>query len=161
MKKKLMVLATLLMMVVTMNAQSIIGIWQANIPAAEFGLLLVFEEDSQASIVIVGDIKESDMSAKMLMGVPGTYKKEGNILSLNMKKEEAEIDFAELKLSGELEGKEEMVKGLLKSAMDGEKEELFADFDFDKATIKTLTADTMELVVEGEEQPFVFNRVQE
>lgn len=100
------------MMVVTMNAQSIVGTWQANIPAAEFGLLLVFEEDSQASIVIVGDIKESDMSAKMLMGVPGTYKKEGNILSLNMKKEEAEIDFAELKLSGELEGKEEMVKGL-------------------------------------------------
>lgn len=45
--------------------------------------------------------------------------------------------------------------------MDGEKEEIFADFDFDKATIKTLTADTMELVVEGEEQPFVFNRVQE
>jgi hypothetical protein len=161
MKKKLMTLAVLLMAAVTMNAQSIIGMWKADIPSNDYEIFMEFDESSQVSFVIAGDIKEEDMSANVYVGVHGIYKLDGSTITFDVNKKEPEIEIENLKLSGELEGKEEMVKGLLKSAMDGEKEELFADFDFDKATIKTLTADTMELVVEGEEQPFVFNRVQE
>lgn len=161
MKKKLMVLATLLMMVVTMNAQSIIGIWQADLPSSEFEFFMEFDESSQVSFVIAGDIKEEDMSANVYVGVHGTYKLDGSTITFDVNKKEPEIEIENLKLSGELEGKDEFVKSLLMKAMEAEKEELFSDYDFDKATIKTLTADTMELVVEGVELPFVFNRVQE
>ena len=72
---------------------------------------------------------------------------------------EPEIEIEDLKLSGELEGKEEMVKSLLMKAMEAEQEELFSDLDFEKVTIVSLTDVTLELKVEGDEKNVVFNKV--
>ena len=159
MKKKLMTLAVLLMAAVTMNAQSIIGIWQADIPSSEFEIFMEFDESSQVSFVVAGDIKEEDMSAKVYAGVHGTYKLDGSTLTFDINKKEPEIEIEDLKLSGELEGKEEMVKSLLMKAMEAEQEELFSDLDFEKVTIVSLTDVTLEMKVEGDEKNVVFNKV--
>lgn len=159
MKKKLMTLAVLLMAAVTMNAQSIIGMWKADIPSNEFEIFMEFDESSQVSLVVAGDIKEEDMSAKVYAGVHGTYKLNGSTLTFDINKKEPEIDIEDLKLSGELEGKEEMVKSLLMKAMEAEQEELFSDLDFEKVTIVSLTDVTLEMKVEGDEKNVVFNKV--
>lgn len=159
MKKKLMTLAVLLMAAVTMNAQSIIGMWKADIPSNEFEIFMEFDESSQVSLVVAGDIKEEDMSAKVYAGVHGTYKLNGSTLTFDINKKEPEIEIEDLKLSGELEGKEEMVKSLLMKAMEAEQEELFSDLDFEKVTIVSLTDVTLELKVEGDEKNVVFNKV--
>lgn len=159
MKKKLMTLAVLLMAAVTMNAQSIIGIWQADIPSSEFEIFMEFDESSQVSFVVAGDIKEEDMSAKVYAGVHGTYKLDGSTLTFDINNKEPEIEIEDLKLSGELEGKEEMVKSLLMKAMEAEQEELFSDLDFEKVTIVSLTDVTLEMKVEGDEKNVVFNKV--
>ena len=159
MKKKLMTLAVLLMAAVTMNAQSIIGMWKADIPSNEFEIFMEFDESSQVSFVVAGDIKEEDMSAKVYAGVHGTYKLNGSTLTFDINKKEPEIEIGDLKLSGELEGKEEMVKSLLMKAMEAEQEELFSDLDFEKVTIVSLTDVTLELKVEGDEKNVVFNKV--
>ena len=159
MKKKLMTLAVLLMAAVTMNAQSIIGIWKADIPSNEFEIFMEFDESSQVSFVVAGDIKEEDMSAKVYAGVHGTYKLDGSTLTFDINKKEPEIEIGDLKLSGELEGKEEMVKSLLMKAMEAEQEELFSDLEFEKVTIVSLTDVTLELKVEGDEKNVVFNKV--
>ena len=159
MKKKLMTLAVLLMAAVTMNAQSIIGIWKADIPSNEYEIFMEFDESSQVSLVVAGDIKEEDMSAKVYAGVHGTYKLNGSTLTFDINKKEPEIEIGDLKLSGELEGKEEMVKSLLMKAMEAEQEELFSDLDFEKVTIVSLTDVTLELKVEGDEKNVVFNKV--
>ncbi len=159
MKKKLMTLAVLLMAAVTMNAQSIIGIWQADIPSSEFEIFMEFDESSQVSFVVAGDIKEEDMSAKVYAGVHGTYKLNGSTLTFDINKKEPEIEIENLKLSGELEGKEEMVKSLLMKAMEAEQEELFSDLEFEKVTIVSLTDVTLEMKVEGDEKNVVFNKV--
>ena len=159
MKKKLMTLAVLLMAAVTMNAQSIIGMWKADIPSNEFEIFMEFDESSQVSFVVAGDIKEEDMSAKVYAGVHGTYKLNGSTLTFDINKKEPEIEIEDLKLSGELEGKEEMVKSLLMKAMEAEQEELFSDLDFEKVTIVSLTDVTLELKVEGDEKNVVFNKV--
>ncbi len=159
MKKKLMTLAVLLMAAVTMNAQSIIGIWKADIPSNEFEIFMEFDESSQVSLVVAGDIKEEDISAKVYAGVHGTYKLNGSTLTFDINKKEPEIEIGDLKLSGELEGKEEMVKSLLMKAMEAEQEELFSDLDFEKVTIVSLTDVTLEMKVEGDEKNVVFNRV--
>ncbi|MDO4981771.1 MAG: hypothetical protein Q4E58_12815 [Prevotellaceae bacterium] len=159
MKKKLMTLAVLLMAAVTMNAQSIIGIWQADLPSSEFEFFMEFDESSQVSLVIAGDIKEEDMSAKVYAGVQGTYKLDGSTITFDINKKEPEIEIENLKLSGELEGKEEFVKSLLMKAMEGEKEELFSDYDFDKGTIVSLTDVTLEMKAEGDDKTVVFNKV--
>ena len=159
MKKKLMTLAVLLMAAVTMNAQSIIGMWKADIPSNEYEIFMEFDESSQVSFVVAGDIKEEDMSAKVYAGVHGTYKLDGSTLTFDINKKEPEIEIGDLKLSGELEGKEEMVKSLLMKAMEAEQEELFSDLDFEKVTIVSLTDVTLELKVEGDEKNVVFNKV--
>ena len=159
MKKKLMTLAVLLMAAVTMNAQSIIGMWKADIPSNEFEIFMEFDESSQVSLVVAGDIKEEDMSAKVYAGVHGTYKLDGSTLTFDINKKEPEIEIGDLKLSGELEGKEEMVKSLLMKAMEAEQEELFSDLDFEKVTIVSLTDVTLEMKVEGDEKTVVFNKV--
>lgn len=159
MKKKLMTLAVLLMAAVTMNAQSIIGMWKADIPSNEFEIFMEFDESSQVSLVVAGDIKEEDMSAKVYAGVHGTYKLNGSTLTFDINKKEPEIEIEDLKLSGELEGKEEMVKSLLMKAMEAEQEELFSDLDFEKVTIVSLTDVTLEMKVEGDEKNVVFNKV--
>lgn len=159
MKKKLMTLAVLLMAAVTMNAQSIIGIWKADLPSNEYEIFMEFDESSQVSLVVAGDIKEEDMSAKVYAGVHGTYKLDGSTLTFDINKKEPEIEIENLKLSGELEGKEEMVKSLLMKAMEAEQEELFSDLDFEKVTIVSLTDVTLELKVEGDEKNVVFNKV--
>ena len=159
MKKKLMTLAVLLMAAVTMNAQSIIGIWKADIPSNEFEIFMEFDESSQVSFVVAGDIKEEDMSAKVYAGVHGTYKLNGSTLTFDINKKEPEIEIEDLKLSGELEGKEEMVKSLLMKAMEAEQEELFSDLEFEKVTIVSLTDVTLEMKVEGDEKNVVFNKV--
>ena len=159
MKKKLMTLAVLLMAAVTMNAQSIIGMWKADIPSNEYEIFMEFDESSQVSFVVAGDIKEEDMSAKVYAGVHGTYKLDGSTLTFDINKKEPEIEIEDLKLSGELEGKEEMVKSLLMKAMEAEQEELFSDLDFEKVTIVSLTDVTLELKVEGDEKNVVFNKV--
>ena len=159
MKKKLMTLAVLLMAAVTMNAQSIIGMWKADIPSNEYEIFMEFDESSQVSLVVAGDIKEEDMSAKVYAGVHGTYKLDGSTLTFDINKKEPEIEIENLKLSGELEGKEEMVKSLLMKAMEAEQEELFSDLDFEKVTIVSLTDVTLELKVEGDEKNVVFNKV--
>lgn len=159
MKKKLMTLAVLLMAAVTMNAQSIIGMWKADIPSNEFEIFMEFDESSQVSLVVAGDIKEEDMSAKVYAGVHGTYKLDGSTLTFDINNKEPEIEIEDLKLSGELEGKEEMVKSLLMKAMEAEQEELFSDLDFEKVTIVSLTDVTLELKVEGDEKNVVFNKV--
>lgn len=159
MKKKLMTLAVLLMAAVTMNAQSIIGIWKADIPSNEFEIFMEFDESSQVSLVVAGDIKEEDMSAKVYAGVHGTYKLNGSTLTFDINKKEPEIEIGDLKLSGELEGKEEMVKSLLMKAMEAEQEELFSDLDFEKVTIVSLTDVTLEMKAEGDEKNVVFNKV--
>ena len=159
MKKKLMTLAVLLMAAVTMNAQSIIGMWKADIPSNEFEIFMEFDESSQVSFVVAGDIKEEDMSAKVYAGVHGTYKLNGSTLTFDINKKEPEIEIGDLKLSGELEGKEEMVKSLLMKAMEAEQEELFSDLDFEKVTIVSLTDVTLEMKVEGDEKNVVFNKV--
>ena len=159
MKKKLMTLAVLLMAAVTMNAQSIIGMWKADIPSNEFEIFMEFDESSQVSFVVAGDIKEEDMSAKVYAGVHGTYKLDGSTLTFDINKKEPEIEIGDLKLSGELEGKEEMVKSLLMKAMEAEQEELFSDLDFEKVTIVSLTDVTLEMKVEGDEKNVVFNKV--
>ena len=159
MKKKLMTLAVLLMAAVTMNAQSIIGMWKADIPSNEFEIFMEFDESSQVSLVVAGDIKEEDISAKVYAGVHGTYKLDGSTLTFDINNKEPEIEIEDLKLSGELEGKEEMVKSLLMKAMEAEQEELFSDLDFEKVTIVSLTDVTLELKVEGDEKNVVFNKV--
>lgn len=159
MKKKLMTLAVLLMAAVTMNAQSIIGMWKADIPSNEYEIFMEFDESSQVSLVVAGDIKEEDMSAKVYAGVHGTYKLNGSTLTFDINKKEPEIEIGDLKLSGELEGKEEMVKSLLMKAMEAEQEELFSDLEFEKVTIVSLTDVTLELKVEGDEKNVVFNKV--
>ena len=159
MKKKLMTLAVLLMAAVTMNAQSIIGIWKADIPSNEYEIFMEFDESSQVSFVVAGDIKEEDMSAKVYAGVHGTYKLDGSTLTFDINKKEPEIEIEDLKLSGELEGKEEMVKSLLMKAMEAEQEELFSDLEFEKVTIVSLTDVTLEMKVEGDEKNVVFNKV--
>ena len=159
MKRKLMTLAVLLMAAVTMNAQSIIGIWKADIPSNEYEIFMEFDESSQVSLVVAGDIKEEDISAKVYAGVHGTYKLNGSTLTFDINKKEPEIEIGDLKLSGELEGKEEMVKSLLMKAMEAEQEELFSDLDFEKVTIVSLTDVTLELKVEGDEKNVVFNKV--
>ena len=159
MKKKLMTLAVLLMAAVTMNAQSIIGMWKADIPSNEYEIFMEFDESSQVSFVVAGDIKEEDMSAKVYAGVHGTYKLNGSTLTFDINKKEPEIEIENLKLSGELEGKEEMVKSLLMKAMEAEQEELFSDLEFEKVTIVSLTDVTLELKVEGDEKNVVFNKV--
>ena len=159
MKKKLMTLAVLLMAAVTMNAQSIIGIWKADIPSNEYEIFMEFDESSQVSFVVAGDIKEEDMSAKVYAGVHGTYKLNGSTLTFDINNKEPEIEIEDLKLSGELEGKEEMVKSLLMKAMEAEQEELFSDLDFEKVTIVSLTDVTLEMKVEGDEKNVVFNKV--
>lgn len=159
MKKKLMTLAVLLMAAVTMNAQSIIGMWKADIPSNEFEIFMEFDESSQVSFVVAGDIKEEDMSAKVYAGVHGTYKLDGSTLTFDINNKEPEIEIEDLKLSGELEGKEEMVKSLLMKAMEAEQEELFSDLDFEKVTIVSLTDVTLEMKVEGDEKNVVFNKV--
>ncbi len=159
MKKKLMTLAVLLMAAVTMNAQSIIGMWKADIPSNEYEIFMEFDESSQVSLVVAGDIKEEDISAKVYAGVHGTYKLNGSTLTFDINKKEPEIEIGDLKLSGELEGKEEMVKSLLMKAMEAEQEELFSDLDFEKVTIVSLTDVTLEMKVEGDEKNVVFNRV--
>ena len=159
MKKKLMTLAVLLMAAVTMNAQSIIGMWKADIPSNEYEIFMEFDESSQVSFVVAGDIKEEDMSAKVYAGVHGTYKLNGSTLTFDINNKEPEIEIGDLKLSGELEGKEEMVKSLLMKAMEAEQEELFSDLDFEKVTIVSLTDVTLELKVEGDEKNVVFNKV--
>ena len=159
MKKKLMTLAVLLMAAVTMNAQSIIGIWKADIPSNEYEIFMEFDESSQVSLVVAGDIKEEDISAKVYAGVHGTYKLNGSTLTFDINKKEPEIEIGDLKLSGELEGKEEMVKSLLMKAMEAEQEELFSDLDFEKVTIVSLTDVTLEMKVEGDEKTVVFNKV--
>ena len=159
MKKKLMTLAVLLMAAVTMNAQSIIGMWKADIPSNEYEIFMEFDESSQVSLVVAGDIKEEDMSAKVYAGVHGTYKLDGSTLTFDINKKEPEIEIEDLKLSGELEGKEEMVKSLLMKAMEAEQEELFSDLEFEKVTIVSLTDVTLELKVEGDEKNVVFNKV--
>ena len=159
MKKKLMTLAVLLMAAVTMNAQSIIGIWKADIPSNEYEIFMEFDESSQVSFVVAGDIKEEDMSAKVYAGVHGTYKLDGSTLTFDINNKEPEIEIGDLKLSGELEGKEEMVKSLLMKAMEAEQEELFSDLDFEKVTIVSLTDVTLEMKVEGDEKNVVFNKV--
>lgn len=159
MKKKLMTLAVLLMAAVTMNAQSIIGMWKADIPSNEYEIFMEFGESSQVSLVVAGDIKEEDISAKVYAGVHGTYKLDGSTLTFDINKKEPEIEIGDLKLSGELEGKEEMVKSLLMKAMEAEQEELFSDLEFEKVTIVSLTDVTLELKVEGDEKNVVFNKV--
>ena len=159
MKKKLMTLAVLLMAAVTMNAQSIIGMWKADIPSNEYEIFMEFDESSQVSLVVAGDIKEEDMSAKVYAGVHGTYKLNGSTLTFDINKKEPEIEIGDLKLSGELEGKEEMVKSLLMKAMEAEQEELFSDLEFEKVTIVSLTDVTLDLKVEGDEKNVVFNKV--
>ena len=159
MKKKLMTLAVLLMAAVTMNAQSIIGMWKADIPSNEYEIFMEFDESSQVSLVVAGDIKEEDISAKVYAGVHGTYKLNGSTLTFDINKKEPEIEIGDLKLSGELEGKEEMVKSLLMKAMEAEQEELFSDLEFEKVTIVSLTDVTLELKVEGDEKNVVFNKV--
>ena len=159
MKKKLMTLAVLLMAAVTMNAQSIIGIWKADLPSNEYEIFMEFDESSQVSFVVAGDIKEEDMSAKVYAGVHGTYKLNGSTLTFDINNKEPEIEIGDLKLSGELEGKEEMVKSLLMKAMEAEQEELFSDLDFEKVTIVSLTDVTLEMKVEGDEKNVVFNKV--
>ena len=159
MKKKLMTLAVLLMAAVTMNAQSIIGMWKADIPSNEYEIFMEFDESSQVSFVVAGDIKEEDMSAKVYAGVHGTYKLDGSTLTFDINNKEPEIEIEDLKLSGELEGKEEMVKSLLMKAMEAEQEELFSDLEFEKVTIVSLTDVTLELKVEGDEKNVVFNKV--
>ena len=159
MKKKLMTLAVLLMAAVTMNAQSIIGMWKADIPSNEYEIFMEFDESSQVSLVVAGDIKEEDMSAKVYAGVHGTYKLDGSTLTFDINNKEPEIEIGDLKLSGELEGKEEMVKSLLMKAMEAEQEELFSDLEFEKVTIVSLTDVTLELKVEGDEKNVVFNKV--
>ena len=159
MKKKLMTLAVLLMAAVTMNAQSIIGMWKADIPSNEYEIFMEFDESSQVSLVVAGDIKEEDMSAKVYAGVHGTYKLNGSTLTFDINKKEPEIEIEDLKLSGELEGKEEMVKSLLMKAMEAEQEELFSDLEFEKVTIVSLTDVTLEMKVEGDEKNVVFNKV--
>lgn len=159
MKKKLMTLAVLLMAAVTMNAQSIIGMWKADIPSNEFEIFMEFDESSQVSLVVAGDIKEEDVSAKVYAGVHGTYKLDGSTLTFDINNKEPEIEIENLKLSGELEGKEEMVKSLLMKAMEAEQEELFSDLEFEKVTIVSLTDVTLELKVEGDEKNVVFNKV--
>ena len=159
MKKKLMTLAVLLMAAVTMNAQSIIGMWKADIPSNEYEIFMEFDESSQVSLVVAGDIKEEDMSAKVYAGVHGTYKLDGSTLTFDINNKEPEIEIEDLKLSGELEGKEEMVKSLLMKAMEAEQEELFSDLEFEKVTIVSLTDVTLELKVEGDEKNVVFNKV--
>ena len=159
MKKKLMTLAVLLMAAVTMNAQSIIGMWKADIPSNEYEIFMEFDESSQVSLVVAGDIKEEDISAKVYAGVHGTYKLNGSTLTFDINKKEPEIEIGDLKLSGELEGKEEMVKSLLMKAMEAEQEELFSDLDFEKVTIVSLTDVTLEMKVEGDEKTVVFNKV--
>ncbi len=159
MKKKLMTLAVLLMAAVTMNAQSIIGMWKADIPSNEYEIFMEFDESSQVSFVVAGDIKEEDMSAKVYAGVHGTYKLNGSTLTFDINNKEPEIEIGDLKLSGELEGKEEMVKSLLMKAMEAEQEELFSDLDFEKVTIVSLTDVTLEMKVEGDEKNVVFNKV--
>ena len=159
MKKKLMTLAVLLMAAVTMNAQSIIGMWKADIPSNEFEIFMEFDESSQVSLVVAGDIKEEDVSAKVYAGVHGTYKLDGSTRTFDINNKEPEIEIENLKLSGELEGKEEMVKSLLMKAMEAEQEELFSDLDFEKVTIVSLTDVTLELKVEGDEKNVVFNKV--
>lgn len=159
MKKKLMTLAVLLMAAVTMNAQSIIGIWKADLPSNEYEIFMEFDESSQVSLVVAGDIKEEDISAKVYAGVHGTYKLDGSTLTFDINKKEPEIEIEDLKLSGELEGKEEMVKSLLMKAMEAEQEELFSDLEFEKVTIVSLTDVTLELKVEGDEKNVVFNKV--
>ena len=159
MKKKLMTLAVLLMAAVTMNAQSIIGMWKADIPSNEYEIFMEFDESSQVSLVVAGDIKEEDMSAKVYAGVHGTYKLDGSTLTFDINNKEPEVEIEDLKLSGELEGKEEMVKSLLMKAMEAEQEELFSDLDFEKVTIVSLTDVTLELKVEGDEKNVVFNKV--
>ena len=159
MKKKLMTLAVLLMAAVTMNAQSIIGMWKADIPSNEYEIFMEFDESSQVSLVVAGDIKEEDISAKVYAGVHGTYKLDGSTLTFDINNKEPEIEIENLKLSGELEGKEEMVKSLLMKAMEAEQEELFSDLEFEKVTIVSLTDVTLEMKVEGDEKNVVFNKV--
>ena len=154
-----MTLAVLLMAAVTMNAQSIIGMWKADIPSNEYEIFMEFDESSQVSLVVAGDIKEEDISAKVYAGVHGTYKLNGSTLTFDINKKEPEIEIGDLKLSGELEGKEEMVKSLLMKAMEAEQEELFSDLEFEKVTIVSLTDVTLELKVEGDEKNVVFNKV--
>lgn len=158
MKKKMIMMAAFLIAALTMNAQSIVGTWIADLSGEEFDLFIEFEENNDVTLALKGDINEDDIAATMGIIVSGTYKIEGKKVTFNFRKDEASIEINDLKLSGELAGQEELVKPLFEAEMEKQKDDFIKEMDFNYATIKSITADTLELLFEGDTETVVFRR---
>lgn len=185
MTKKMITLAALMLLALGLQAQSLNGNWSmaqewmtklnkemddSSATIDRFGMSFT---DKEAKVVMMMSMESDGMKMKIGVGVPGTYKRNGNNVKCNFDAKKVEINILDL------QSDDEEVKGMLANPTTREsllklinsmmEEELKKDGNdlleladpFEEFNIKSLTSSKLEIGVEDEKDSIPFDRVKE
>lgn len=168
MKRISMMMTLLLMVVMGMQAQSLLGKWETNFEKDSDGniskLILVFNKGNKAQMQMQMESDDPEVGSFMfIVNIPGVYQQKGDKLTVNYQVNQCTIKLEKMKLIGEnaqvIEQNPEMkkaIENMMQAEMDKElKKQLKDEVPFDgELTIKKLTNTTLELDDEGDAQVF-------
>jgi hypothetical protein len=168
--KKIATLTMLLFAVLTTQAQSLIGTWQTSMPVdgGNLPLFITFNADKSLRFEFQIPVNDEDLGfLKFSFLIKGTYTAEGKDLTLYLDKNDAYIDFAEIRWSDTLKAAfaenpelEQTVMDKLKAEMEKQKPKFLSSFDeFDEKeelNIDEVSATT--LVLSDDDQAITFTR---
>ena len=107
MKKRIKLFTLMLVTAMSMQAQSLVGTWNGEPITDEDGAVttwsFIFNQGSTMSCKFKLEMKDADVGRFVfLVDVPGTYKRSGNELTLNLNPQKAEGKVVEMDPTGEL-----------------------------------------------------------
>ena len=159
MKRTIMMTALLLMAVMGMQAQSLLGTWKSETTTDEDGdkttWTFVFAQNNKTTMIMTLESSDEEVGDMVFsMNIPGTYKRNGNTLTMNLDAKSAKAKMEKIAYKGELANMvkespkmKEAIDEMIQNKVDEEMKKGFADeTPFDgEVTINKLTATTLEL----------------
>lgn len=151
MRKIAFILFTALLLSFSTNAQSLLGTWGTIIDETIF--TIAFDENGDMAMSSGQSLSEEGMEILLLITMPGTYKHNGNVITMLLDANEVELEASSPSLSDEQN--KEFTTLILANGGEDLKKRLAAEFpesgDF---TIKSLDDNNLVLDFNGTELAF-------
>lgn len=159
MKKRMLFFALLLMAAVGVQAQSLTGTWKTAPETDEDGdtstWIFAFKQNSQFTLGMTMSTSDPEVGTfEFSLTMPGTYKRDGNTLTLNVDPKKSEGKISKMEFSSEMEELfkdnpelKKTIMDMMQKQVDQELKKSFQEelpFDGD-LTIQKLTSTTLEL----------------
>ena len=169
MTKKFLILCLMAVFAIGASAQSIVGKWKTepqNDKDGKMVYVLNFKDNENVELGVDCNMEDEEMILEFDIFLGGTYKRNGNNMTVNFESKDAKFNLKNLKFLGENAEMfkenpelEETMKKLMVQAIETQKEDMLDDFSTGgNLTIFELTDTTLK-IGDTEESAIVFKKM--